>query len=203
MKHMVNVEESTVSTKKCTHSELQSGCNDPSELPKMKDSDDPNVIQYKIFRSEMGNKRKKEKKAVDSTTAEKVPLEFPNTQEWWAKLRDERMKHEKNMLQSTSLKEVDARAATVLASGKTSKAVTKAMIDNSIQQLHGRAMTKNGSQPKWSFSRKFGTFYKFVKAQKDYPLHMKDGHDTQVISLKSFWCHCLCQCHWLKVVRCL
>ena len=90
MKHIVNVEESTVSTKKHTHSELQSGCNDPSELPKMKDSDDPNVIQYKIFWSETRNKRKKEKKAVDGTTAEKIPLEFPNTQEWWAKLRDER-----------------------------------------------------------------------------------------------------------------
>ena len=98
MKHVVNVEESTVSTKKLTHSEFQSGCNDPSELPKMKDSDDPNVIQYKIFRSETGNKRKKEKKTADGTTAEKIPLEFPNTQEWWAKLRDERIKHEKNML---------------------------------------------------------------------------------------------------------
>ena len=98
MKHMVNVEESTVSTKKHTHSELQSGCNDPSELLKMKDSDDPNVIRNNIFWSEMGNKRKKEKKAADGTTTEKVPLEFPNTQEWWAKLRDKRMKHEKNML---------------------------------------------------------------------------------------------------------
>ena len=184
MKHVVNVEESTVSNKKCTHSELQSGCNDPSELPKMKDSDDPNVIQYKIFWSETGNKRKKEKKAVDSTITEKVPLEFPNTQEWWAKLRDERTKHEKNMLRSMSSKEVDAKAATV-ASGKTSKLVMEAMIDKLNPESTWQSNDKEWIMTQVELFKKVQNFLQVCRSAKG-PLHVKDGHNTQVISLKSF-----------------
>ena len=166
MKHMVNVEESTVSTKKHTHSEFQSGCNDPSECPKMKDSDDPNVIQYKIFWSETGNKRKKEKKAADSTTADKVPLEFPNTQEWWAKLREERIKHKKNMLQSTSSKEVDAKAVTV-ASGKTLKVVTKAMIDKlNPETTWWRNFQRMDCDPSGAFQESLELFTSLLKHER-------------------------------------